>query len=104
MVALRLLLCGALRLRLGGAADEAAFLDLEPARFEDGLPEVEGDFGDALDGRDLLFVGVVSVRVCIGVDANAACGGGFGVLDLGGDSGRVVCWGGGGRGRGCVYL
>ena len=87
-MAQRLLFRGALGLGLGlgGAADEAAFLDLEPARLEDGLPEVEGDFGDALDGRDLLFVGIVSVRVCIG----AACGGGFGVLDLRRDSGRVV--------------
>ena len=94
---LRLLLGGALRLGLGRAADEPAFLDFEPARLEDRLPEVEGDLWNALDGRDLLLVTVIRPRV-----RGAACGGRLGVLNLGGDPGRVVGWRGRGwRGR-CV--
>ena len=83
-MAVRLLFGVALGLGLGGAADEPAFLDFEAARFEDGLPEMEGDFGDAFDRRDLLLVAVV--RPC------TASSGRLCVLDLGGDPGWVVGW------------
>ena len=96
-MAVRLLLGGALGLGLGRAADEPAFLDFEPARLEGGLPEVEGDFRDALDGRDLLLVAVVRARV--GGSAGSRC---LGVLDLGGDPGWVVGWRGRGRRERCI--
>ena len=94
-MALRLLLDRALGLGLRGATDEAAFLDFEPARLEDRLPEVEGDLGEALDRRDLFFVAVV--RPC------AAGGGRLCVLDLGGDPGWVASGSGGRWQRCCIY-
>ena len=73
-------------LRLGRAADEPAVLDLEPARLQDGLPEVEGDGGDAFDGGDL-FLFFVCARVRVRLRGRACApssgSGGFCVLDLG---------------------
>ena len=75
-MSLRLLLRGALGQQLGRAPDEAAFLNLEPARLEDGLPKVEGDLEDTFDG------GNVFLRE---------------------DPGWVMCWGGGPWERGRIY-